>query len=190
MRFTSFFLVPVAALLAQAATIMVNVSENSSVTFNPTSVMANVNDVIAFKFLARNHTVTQSTFANPCSMMTTPKMGADSGFFPVAAGTTTFPMYNYTVTNASAPLWFYCRQTGHCQQGMVFAVNPTAALTFQAFQAKAMGTNASSMMPSGTSASMPASSTTTKTSGALGSYGGSAAIMATLSGLLAGLFLQ
>ena len=63
------------------------------------------------------------------------------------------------MTNASAPLWFYCRQTGyvidleaknstlnapycsHCETGMVFAINPTAAMSFSAFQAAAKNSN-------------------------------------------------
>lgn len=36
------------------------------------------------------------------------------------------------------PKWFYCGQPGHCQQGMVFAINPPATgNTFVAFQAAA-----------------------------------------------------
>jgi len=42
--------------------------------------------------------------------MTTPTAGIDSGYMPVAAGATSFPQWSFTMTNASAPLWFYCRQ--------------------------------------------------------------------------------
>ena len=76
-----------------------------------------------------SQTVTQSTFAAPC----TPKYvyipllldlfidlqnhrtnpaGVNSGFQPVASGATSFPEWSFTVQNASAPLWFYCEQTG------------------------------------------------------------------------------
>jgi len=42
---------------------------------------------------------------------------------PVAAGTTdNFPTYTLTI-NDTAPVYAYCRQTGHCGQGMVFVVN-------------------------------------------------------------------
>jgi len=34
-----------------------------------------------------------------------------------------FPRVQYTVKDTN-PVWFYCQQTGHCQQGMVFAINP------------------------------------------------------------------
>lgn len=35
----------------------------------------------------------------------------------------------------------YCRQTGHCGKGMVFAINPTADKSFAAFQQMAMQQN-------------------------------------------------
>ncbi|PBK74984.1 Cupredoxin [Armillaria solidipes] len=130
------FSVVIAAIasIASAANITVKVGENSGLTFDPTSVTAAVGDVVQFEFLAKNHTVTQSTFAVPCEKMTTPTEGVDSGYVPVANGTTAFPTWSFTVNNASAPLWFYCAQTGHCAKGMVFAINPTANKSFAAFQ--------------------------------------------------------
>lgn len=61
--------------------------------------------------VAKNHSVTQSSFANPCVTLTTPTAGIDSGFLPVNVTTaTSFPQWSFTVQNASAPLWFYCAQ--------------------------------------------------------------------------------
>ena len=60
--------------------------------------------------LSKNHTVTQSTFAEPCANMS--DTGLDSGFQPVAADATSFMQYSFTMTNVSGPLWFYCRQAG------------------------------------------------------------------------------
>jgi len=191
MRFTT--LVAAAApmvALAQAATFMITVGLNATNTYTPPTVPANVGDVIEFRFVGDNHTVTQSTFANPCMKMTPP--GADSGFMPVAAGAAP-ATFNYTVTSTN-PTWFYCQQGTHCQQGMVFAVNPTTTETYAMFK-----TNAMSSMPNSMSAmsshsmsatSMMPSASTTKASGALGLYGGSAAFVATMSGLVAGLFLH
>lgn len=64
--------------------------------------------------MAKNHTVTQSTFADPCTIETLANgsTGVDSGFMPVAANATSFPTFSFTIQNASAPLWFFCRQTG------------------------------------------------------------------------------
>ena len=109
--------------------------------------------------LSKNHTLTQSSFADPCTKLNDNAL--DSGFQFVAANATTIPQYSFTMTNVTGPLWFYCRQADHCQKGMVFAVNPTADKTFQAYQAKAMAlgsvnpgnatttTNSSAVVPSG-----------------------------------------
>jgi len=124
----------------------------TTLVFNPPQVVAAVGDTINFVFGPKNHTATQSTFAAPCTGMTG---GADSGFMPIPAGATTAPTYSVTVTQTT-PLWFYCRQANHCQQGMVFAINPTANKTFAAFQQAAMG--ATTGTAGGTSASASASS--------------------------------
>ena len=70
--------------------------------------------MIQFQFLDKNHTVTQSTFAAPCSNITDATTGAvtgvDSGYQFVDPAATSFPVWQITINNASAPLWFYCRQ--------------------------------------------------------------------------------
>ncbi len=67
---------------------------------------------------SKNHTVTQSSFAAPCTPIN--DNATNSGFMPVDATVTSnvwpgnssiIPTFNYTVTDASAPLWFYCAQT-------------------------------------------------------------------------------
>jgi plastocyanin len=72
---------------------------------------------------------------------------------PVAANETDFPLAQLTVKDTN-PIWVYCRQTGHCEQGMVFAVNPGDKLA--AFQAAATGNAtaaaATSAAPSATAA--------------------------------------
>lgn len=52
-------------------------------------------------------------------------------------------------------MWVYCRQANHCQQGMVFAINP--GNKFATFKAAAMGETAS------TSTSVPSNSASTST---------------------------
>ncbi|KAJ6608629.1 hypothetical protein B0H10DRAFT_2067459 [Mycena sp. CBHHK59/15] len=95
---------------------------------------ANVGDIVQFTFKQKNHTITQSTLGtSPCSPM---DGGFDSGFIPVAANATEFPLAQLTVQDTN-PIWIYCRQTGHCQQGMVFAINPGDKLA--AFQSAATG---------------------------------------------------
>ena len=47
--------------------------------YTPESITANVGDVVTFVFKQKNHTVTQSTFADPCRKK---EGGMDSGFMP------------------------------------------------------------------------------------------------------------
>jgi plastocyanin len=81
------------------------------------------------------------------------------------AATSGFPLAEFTVVDSN-PIWVYCRQGNHCQQGMVFAINPGDK--FAAFQAAATGatappsssaTSVSSQPPTTTSATTAPSST-------------------------------
>ena len=122
-------------------------------------------DMVQFNFMAKNHTVTQSTFPKPCNKM---MGGIDSGFMP-NDGTGTPPMMMVQV-NSTMPIWFYCRQKKpmpHCGAGMTFSINPTADKSQAAFKAQAIAINgtgaAGGMMMAGASmpaaaASMPAAS--------------------------------
>jgi plastocyanin len=166
----------------------VTVGQNGQLVFSPANISANVGDTVTFQFYQKNHTATQSSFADPCRALTltstTGQVGFDSGFMPVAANATTFPTYTIQINNTS-PVWVYCRQTGHCGQGMVFAVNAVegGANSFEAFQANAKQLNGSS---SPTSSSSGASSTG-------GSYASkmvsSAGIATALIAVVFGLFL-
>ncbi|THH26602.1 hypothetical protein EUX98_g7585 [Antrodiella citrinella] len=163
MRFTSIIaaLSVFGAALAQTpVNHVVLVGANGTLTYSPAQIQASVGDTVSFQFVSKNHTVTQSTFAAPCSNTTNPDgtPGVDSGFQFVEANATAFQQWTITVNNASTPMWFYCRQTGHCGMGMVFAINPTAAKTFEAFQ---------------TAAEATVSNTTSGSSSAGGAYGGS-----------------
>jgi plastocyanin len=151
-----------------ADNITVKVGENGGLTYSPESVTAKEGDIISFQFLAKNHSVTQSSFNDPCTRLTTPTLGIDSDYQPVPANATMVPQYSFTVVNASSPLWFYCKQGAHCKAGMVFAVNPTAEKTFDAFKAKATGANStsgSSSVVSPSSGSNPTPSATNNPSG-------------------------
>lgn len=164
---------------ASAADHLVLVGD-SGLVFNPTSVTAAVGDNVIFEFRAKNHTVTQSSFAQPCTFLQTANgPGVDSGYQPVPAGATNFPQWNITIDNATAPLWFYCAQknpANHCQAGMVFAINPTAEKSFDAFlaNAKASGSaSGSSSAPGGASGTGAATATLPTASGFSTSKSGS-----------------
>jgi len=98
----------------------------SGLVFDPPQISALPRDIIEFEFRQKNHTVTQSSFADPCRKLSTNGLvGFDSGFIPVAEGATEFPVWSMVV-NDTAPIWAYCRQpnpTSHCGAGMVFAIN-------------------------------------------------------------------
>lgn len=61
--------------------------------------------------LSKNHTLTQSTFASPCTNFS--DNGLDSGFQFVPNNTDTIMQYSFNMTNVTGPLWFYCRQAGY-----------------------------------------------------------------------------
>jgi len=212
MRFSTAAIFASAATLVTAANVTVTVGDQGSLAFNPTSATLQAGDTINFEFRGKNHSVTQSTFANPCTLQTTPAAGIDSGFMPVAAGATSFPTWSITIQNASAPLWFFCAQTNpanHCHAGMVFAVNPTAEKSFDAFQAaaKAAGGSSSSAAggygsPAGTGSGSGATgsgsatqtgaasaSGTSKPNSALRMGGSAAGVLLAGVGLVAGLVL-
>ncbi|KAJ6478983.1 hypothetical protein C8R45DRAFT_872887 [Mycena sanguinolenta] len=141
----SFMRLPVAvavlapALSAYAANILVLVGPNDQLTFSPSNITANVGDTVSFQFESKNHSVTQSSFASPCTPLAG---GIDSGFQFVAADATALPQFSFTVNNASTPLFFFSKQNvpvNECQKGMVFSVNqnPDSAKSFAAFQANA-----------------------------------------------------
>jgi len=136
--------------IALAATIDVTVGGPGVLKFNPSSVNANVGDVVRFIFNQKNHTVTQSTLESPCTPLSG---GFDSGFMPVPnTQTSNFPTAQLTVQKTT-PIWAYCRQSTHCQSGMVFAINPGSDLA--AFQAAA--TSGATPPASSSSAAAPTS---------------------------------
>jgi len=144
-----------AAAAVQVTAVQINVTVGgSSITFTPESVTAQPGDVVVFTFQQKNHTVTQSTFASPCQHTVD---GFDTGFVPVAADNVNGPFpVAQLVVKTTDPLWVYCRQANHCQQGMVFAVNPGDK--FAAYKANALASGgASGSVPPPQSTSTPTS---------------------------------
>lgn len=125
--------------------IEVAVGKDGGLTYQPDDITASVGDIVRFTFYAKNHTVTQSAFDDPCMKLPNYK-GFDSGFRPVPAGTAAaqLPQFNVTVTTTD-PIWFYCQQKAagaalsHCQQGMNGAINApkTGSHTLPAFKTRA-----------------------------------------------------
>ncbi|KAG6888972.1 hypothetical protein C0995_004611 [Termitomyces sp. Mi166 len=157
--------------------------------FDPPFIAAQPRDTVVFQFQQKNHSVTQSSFADPCRKLATG--GFDSGFMPVPDSVTSnFPTWNITV-NDTSPVWAYCRQqipTSHCGAGMVFdlmlksAVNPVqnSDRNFTAFQNLAKALN-------GTTATQSAAPSTTS-NGAVSVRRGVAGFALALSAVIAMLF--
>ncbi|KAI0113774.1 Cupredoxin [Nemania sp. FL0031] len=117
------------------ATHTVQVGGSAGLAYSPPQVNAAVGDMVVFTFMSMNHTATQSTFDAPCDPMAG---GMDSGFMANPNNTVVpAPQVAMQVMDTK-PVWFYCRQTGHCGKGMVFSINPTAEKTQAIFQAMAI----------------------------------------------------
>ena len=98
---------------------------NGTLAYSPNNIKANVGDMVQFQFAPNNHTVTQSTFAQPCqpiALNSPGTVGFYSGFMPVLATATTTPTYTIMI-NTTAAIWLYCSQGSHCQKGMVMVIN-------------------------------------------------------------------
>jgi len=169
-------------------TIEVIVGGNGTLTFSPDRVSAAPRDTIKFIFQAKNHTVTQSSFGAPCMPLinaTTGTKGFNSGFMPVASGTTDFPTYSLTI-NDTSPIWAYCAQTNHCGSGMVFAVNSdeTSGRNFAAFQSLAKTLNGTT---SSNSTTPTTNGTTTTGNGAVSNSIGGGLVVAVVAALVGSL---
>lgn len=142
---------------AAGATHTVTVGGAAGLVYSPPQLNnIPVGDTVIFEFQSMNHTVTQSAFDTPCKKL---EGGMDSGFQANPNNTISPAPQVAMQVMASTPLWFYCRQKGHCGKGMVFSINPTAAKTQAQFQQMAIaqnGTGAATPITGGTSSAAPA----------------------------------
>ncbi|EJU05483.1 hypothetical protein DACRYDRAFT_103969 [Dacryopinax primogenitus] len=164
MHFSTVFAVAAAAFLPAAvvaqttgANHQIIVGLNGTLTYTPANITATVGDSVTFVFAHGNHTVTQSTFAAPCvytQNATAGTVGFQSGFQPIASNQSLVPSVTMLV-NTTAPIWFYCQQANHCQQGMVGAINAVegSAKSYDAFKALAMSGGTGTSASGGSSAS-------------------------------------
>lgn len=118
-------LVLASTVSAKVIDIQVGGSDGSFV-FQPEAIAAEPGDQVVYHFNPKNHTVTQSSFAGPC---TRKEGGFDSGFRAVGADVAVADRPTYTVlVNDTQPIWVYCGQgsntpNSHCGAGMVHAIN-------------------------------------------------------------------
>ncbi|KIW31154.1 uncharacterized protein PV07_02824 [Cladophialophora immunda] len=107
---------------------VVSVSDaNGSLKYFPNKVTAPIGSVVQFQFHPKNHTVTESSFADPCkpiaaNLTSATRPGLKSGFVPLTGTEPFTPVYNVLV-NDTKPIWIYCGQTNHCEKGMAMVIN-------------------------------------------------------------------
>jgi plastocyanin len=170
----------------EGVTHTVTVGNNGALTYDPPSIQANVRDTVKFVFTTKNHTITQSSFSEPCRKLSltsqTGEVGFDSGFIPGNAdGSASFSIK----VNDTKPIWAYCRQTGHCGQGMVFAINAdeSSDRNYAAFQALAKTINGT------TSGASPSSNTPNSGFSTASIVGGAASVVLVGLGSIAAVLL-
>ncbi|KAK0228303.1 Cupredoxin [Armillaria fumosa] len=115
----------------------VDVAFNNGFVFHPANVTASNGTLVTFYFPNNGltHSVTQSSFAAPCTFLAA--NGSSSGGFD--SGLTAGTQFTINITDDTQPIWFHCKQLGHCGMGMVGSVNaPATGNTFDGFQAAAM----------------------------------------------------
>jgi len=137
-----------AALSVSAQTThTVTVGLNGTLTYTPANITAAKGDIVSFVFATGNHSVTQSTFAQPCTQLTnttvTPNVVGISSGFVKAPPSGDLPTWSFAVSDTATPLWFFCLQGKHCQQGMVFSINATPEKSHDAYVQAAKSSNAS-----------------------------------------------
>lgn len=104
-----------------------NANGTAGTFFSPDKVTAPVGSMVQFQFMGGNHTVTQSTFDQPCtpiSAINASAVGVNTGYVPAmnAMQSGQIPVYSIMI-NDTRPIWLYCAQGRHCQSGMVMVIN-------------------------------------------------------------------
>jgi len=148
--------------------------------YSPSNFTASNGTIVTFIFITGPHSVTQGSFADPCVYLAA-QGGNPAGF---DSGLQTGKQFSIQITNDQEPIYFFCKEDGHCGLGMVGAINaPTTGNTYAAFQAaaKALGSNEIPLSDSGpvtggvgAVATATPVSTTTSSSGSGTSKGSSA----------------
>lgn len=123
--------VPTEVPEGQVLTHVIQVGDREgSLKFYPEELKASPGDLVQFQFYPRNHSVAQSSFADPCipiedSDSGNGTVGFFSGFMPVTMEDDFMPTFTVLV-NDTKPIWFYCATGPHCKNGMVGVINPPA----------------------------------------------------------------
>ncbi|OCL11319.1 Cupredoxin [Glonium stellatum] len=112
---------------------------NNGLSFSPNSTTAAKGDTVVFHFFPGKHSVAQGAFDSPCAPLSN---GFYSGYLDSSSGEseTTFVV----TVNDTNPIWYYCSQVSHCQNGMVGVINPpSSGNTLEAYSAASAKTQKS-----------------------------------------------
>ncbi|KAJ3512180.1 hypothetical protein NM208_g15352 [Fusarium decemcellulare] len=119
--------------VAQAVDVqVVSVGKNGATNatglkFWPEKITAEPGTMVQFQFWAGNHTVTQSSFDDPCipiGNVNSSVQGIYSGYQPVEASMAKGMIPTYTIEiKDNKPLWIFCSKGQHCQSGMSMVIN-------------------------------------------------------------------
>jgi len=108
---------------------VVQVSDaTGALKFWPEVLEAKTGELIQFHFYPKNHSVAQSSFADPCMPISESESGNGtagffSGFMPVKPEDALMPTFTIPIVDEK-PIWYYCATGPHCQSGMVGVINP------------------------------------------------------------------
>ncbi|KAJ7191432.1 hypothetical protein GGX14DRAFT_295830, partial [Mycena pura] len=115
----------------------VDVAASGTFAFSPNNFTAANGTIVTFYFpnAGIDHSVTQSSFADPCTPLAA-TANSSAGF---DSGLTAGDQFSINITDDTKPIWFHCKQVTHCGLGMVGSINaPTAGTnTFANFMAAA-----------------------------------------------------
>ena len=100
--------------------------KNGVLAYSPSSTAVPVGEMVQWHFYPMNHSVVQAAFNDPCQPIskTMPNIKTFfSGYMPVGKTDTMLPVVSMMISSKQ-PLWYYCSQGKHCQNGMVGVINP------------------------------------------------------------------
>jgi hypothetical protein len=104
--------------------------------FTPNSLNAAPGSFVVFQFYPSLHSVTQSSFSDPCHPLNSTSIF--SGFVSSSSGPSS-RIFTVPIINPD-PIYLYCSQPSHCESGMVMAINaPVTGNTLGAYQSAAEG---------------------------------------------------
>jgi plastocyanin len=132
MYFSQIAILALAAVAEAVDVQVVSVGRNSvtnatGLKFWPEKITAEPGTMVQFQFWAGNHTVTQSTFDDPCvpiGNVMSNVTGIYSGYQPVEASMSKGMIPTYTIMiKDKKPMWLFCSKAKHCQGGMSMVIN-------------------------------------------------------------------